>query len=186
MTRNETATLLTAMMAIFSNLHFNDIELALNSWQAVLEPYDGQQVKDAFSVYARTDTSGFAPTPGKLIAMIEERADPGLTDGEIIGMLTRAASNATYGYEKEYAALPPLLQKAVGSATTLKSWGQMAPDQLNYPIGQILKAYRIEQNRQKQTNAAEGLSIGRRSVEELAEQTAARLTGKGGALNEGM
>ena len=177
MTRNETATLLTAMMALFSNLHFNDIELALNSWQAVLEPYDGQQIKDAFSVYARTDTTGFAPTPGKLIAMVEERADPGLSDGEIISMLTMAARNANYGSEAEFRALPPLLQKAVGSPTTIRNWGMMEPEQLSYEFSGVCRAYKTERARVQQTNAAVGLSIGKRSVEELAEQTAARLTG---------
>lgn len=177
MTRNDTATLLTAMMALFSNLHFEDIELALDTWHRVLEPYDAQQVKDAFSVYARTDTSGFAPTPGKLIAMIEERADPGLTDGEIVSMLTMAARNANYGSEIEFRSLPPLLQKAVGSPTTIRNWGMMEPEQLDYAFSAVAKAYTALRAREKQSNAAAGLSIGKRSVEALAESVAARLKG---------
>lgn len=156
MTREETAKLLAIMTTTYTNCTFNDPELALDTWTMLLGDDNAQDIFDAFTVYARTDTSGFAPTPGKLHMMVAKRVDPGMTDGEIISLLTFASRNATYGFEEEYKKLPPLLQKAVGSPTTIRGWGTLEQDQLTFAFNTIIKAYKDLQGRQIQEQARIG------------------------------
>jgi len=161
MTRRETAKLLAVMQATYPNLHFDDLELALDAWATILQPDDGQQIMDAFSVYARTDTSGFAPNPGKLHSMVESRLNPGLSEGEIVGMLTRAAKNGNYGYLDEYNRLPKLLRKAVGSPTVISMWGTMEHDRLQFVFSNIVKTYNKLLDEDRISMAAIGTNLER-------------------------
>lgn len=159
MTREETAQLLTAMTTTYPNFHLKDIALALDTWWKILEPDNGRDIFDAFTVYARTDTSGFAPTPGKLHMMVADRQAPGLADGEILTMLTQASRNANYGFEQSFADLPPMLQKAVGSPTVIRNWGNMDQEGLNYAFSNVIKVYKEFLRREKENHAAAGIAL---------------------------
>lgn len=159
MTREETAQLLTAMTTTYPNFHLTDIALALDTWWKILEPDNGRDIFDAFTVYARTDTSGFAPTPGKLHIMVADRQEPGLAEGEILTMLTKASRNANYGFEQSFAELPPMLQKAVGSPTVIRNWGNMDQEGLNYAFSNVIKVYKEFLRREKENNAAAGIAL---------------------------
>lgn len=159
MTREETAKLLTVMTTTYPNFHLNDIELALDTWWKILEPDNGQDIMDAFTVYARTDTSGFAPTPGKLHMMIANRQDPGLSEGEILMMLTMASRKGIYQFEEAFAELPVLLQKAVGSPTVIKGWASMENENLSYAFGAVIKVYKELLRREKENQAAVGMAM---------------------------
>lgn len=166
MTREDIKKLLGMMTITYPNFKLTDPTLAVDTWTMLLGDDNTQDIFDAFSVYAKTDTSGFAPTPGKLHMMVANRADPGMTDGEIISLLTFASRNATYGFEEEFQKLPPLLQKAVGSPTTIRGWGVMEQDQLSYTFNTIIKAYKNLQGRQKQEQARLGTTE-RMMIDEL-------------------
>lgn len=149
------------MTATYANLHFSDPELALESWWRILQPDDYTNIMDAFAVYARTDTSGFAPTPGKLHQMISARMNPGYSSGEITDILTMASRNANYGFQEEFERMPRLLQKAVGSPAVVRSWGCMEPSQLEYVFNNIVKVYERLLEEERQTEAAMGTSLDR-------------------------
>ena len=159
MTREETAQLLTAMTTTYPNFHLKDIALALETWWKILEPDNGRDIFDAFTVYARTDTSGFAPTPGKLHMMVSDRQDPGFSEGEILTMLTKASRNANYGFEQSFADLPVLLQKAVGSPTVIRNWGNMDSESLGYAFNNVIKVYKELLRREKENHAAVGIAL---------------------------
>lgn len=159
MTREETAQLLTAMTTTYPNFHLKDIALALDTWWKILEPDNGRDIFDAFTVYARTDTSGFAPTPGKLHMMVADRQAPGLADGEILTMLTKASRNANYGFEQSFAELPPMLQKAVGSPTVIRNWGNMDSESLGFAFNNVIKVYKELLRREKENHAAAGITL---------------------------
>lgn len=161
MTRDETAKLLAAMRATYPNLHFEDPTLALDAWWRILEQDDGQMIMDAFSVYARTDSSGFAPSPGKLHSMIASRLEPGLTNGEVIGILTMASRNGNYGFQEEFNKLPPLLQKAVGSPSVIRNWGSMETTQLEYAFNSVARAYDRLLAEERISKASAGTSLER-------------------------
>jgi hypothetical protein len=181
MTKDETAKLLTVMRATYANLHFSDPELALETWWRILQPDDYTQIMDAFAVYARTDDSGFAPSPGKLHQMISTRLDPGYTSGEIKDMLTMASRNANYGFQEEFDSMPPLLQKAVGSPAVIRTWGTMEPAQLEYAFSSIVKAYERLLDNERQVTAAAGTSLDRigtdNRMDRLTSSVLARIGG---------
>ena len=69
MTREDVKNLLAMIQATYSNFNPMDKTAAVNAWHMALEDFDRNQLAMAFKAYVRTDTSGFAPTPGKLICM---------------------------------------------------------------------------------------------------------------------
>lgn len=159
MTREDTKKLLGMMTITYPNFKLNDPTLAVDVWTKILEDDDAQNIFDAFSVYAKTDTTGFAPTPGKLHMMIENRQNPGFSEGEILTMLTKASRNANYGFEQSFADLPVLLQKAVGSPTVIRNWGNMDQEGLNYAFSNVIKVYKEFLRREKENHAAAGIAL---------------------------
>ena len=142
MSREDIKRLLGMITITYPNFKLNDPSLAVDVWHRILEPDDAQNIFDAFSVYARTDTSGFAPSPGKLHMMIADRLSDEIDEGEIMTMLTLASRNANYGFQEEFDKMPKALQKAIGSPTNIRNWGQMSQEQLNYAFNNVVKAYK--------------------------------------------
>ena len=162
MTRDETKTLIAMIMSTYPNFKPSELvntKLMIDTWYAILEPDNGQDILDAFKVYTRTDTSGFAPTPGKLHMMIADREEPGISEGEILTMLTKASRNATYGFEQSFADLPPLLQRAVGSPTVIRNWGSMESENLSFAFSNVIKVYKEMLRREKENKAAVGMAM---------------------------
>lgn len=159
MTREDTKKLLSMMTITYPNFKLNDPTLAVDVWTKILEDDDAQNIFDSFSVYAKTDTTGFAPTPGKLHMMIENRQNPGFSEGEILTMLTKASRNANYGFEQSFADLPVLLQKAVGSPTVIRNWGNMDSESLGYAFNNVIKVYKELLRREKENHAAVGIAL---------------------------
>lgn len=157
MTRDETKKLLAVITTTYPNFHLNEPALAVDTWWKILEPDDGQLIFDAFTVYARTDTSGFAPTPGKLHMMIADRQNSGLSEGEILTHLTQASRKGNYQFEEAFAELPPLLQKAVGSPTVIRNWASMESESLSYSFSNVIKVYKELLRREKENQAAVGM-----------------------------
>lgn len=159
MSREDIKRLLGMITITYPNFKLNDPALAVDVWHRILEPDDAQNIFDAFSVYARTDTSGFAPSPGKLHMMIADRLSDEIDEGEIMTMLTMASRNANYGFQDEFDKMPRALQKAVGSPTNIRNWGQMEQDQLNYTFNNIIKAYKRTVHDEKVRLAAVGTNL---------------------------
>lgn len=159
MTRDETKKLLIAITTTYPNFHLTDPALAVDTWWKILEPDNGQDIFDAFTVYARTDTSGFAPTPGKLHMMIADRQQSGLSEGEILTHLTQASRKGNYQSEEAFAELPVLLQKAVGSPTVIRNWATMESEQLSYAFSNVIKVYKELLRREKENAAAVGMAM---------------------------
>ncbi len=161
MTREDIKRLLGMITITYPNFKLNDPALAVDVWHQILEPDEAQNIFDAFSVYARTDTSGFAPSPGKLHMMIADRLSDEIDEGEIMTMLTMASRNANYGFQDEFDKMPKALQKAVGSPTNIRNWGQMEQDQLNYTFNNIIKAYKRTVHDEKVRLASVGTNLER-------------------------
>lgn len=161
MNTTETQKILALIYTIYPNFHPIDPELTVKTWQKILELDEYQNIEDALMVYTRTDTSGFAPSPGKLHMMIADRLSDEIDEGEIMTMLTMASRNANYGFQAEFDKMPKALQKAVGSPTNIRNWGQMEQDQLNYTFNNIIKAYKRTVHDEKVRLASVGTNLER-------------------------
>lgn len=89
----------------------------------MLDEYSYNQVAVALKAYVTSDSSGFAPNIGQLVAKIQTISQPQELDGLTAwGLVSKALRNGTYGAVEEFNKLPPLVQKAVGMPDNLKNW----------------------------------------------------------------
>lgn len=123
MTREETVKIIRIMVDSYPNYKPNDISETVNVWCMMLSDYTYEQVSIALKAYITSDTSGFAPAIGQLIAKIQSVTQPHeLNEIEAWALVSKAIRNSSYNSVEEYAKLPPLVQKAVGLPEQLRTW----------------------------------------------------------------
>ena len=123
LTREETVNIVRIMVDSYPNYKPNDISETVDVWQMMLSDYDYNLVAMALKAYILSDTSGFAPSIGKLVAKIQTISQPQELDGMTAwGLVSKALRNGTYGAVEEFNKLPPLVRQAVGMPDNLKNW----------------------------------------------------------------
>ena len=146
MTLAETKKILAVMGIYYPNYHPHNPELVVSAWHEVLGDLSYGQISMALKIYARTDTSGFAPTPGQLIDCISIKGD---SPEEAWAMVSKALSNGIYGFREEFDKLPPMIQKAVGKAENLREWAMMDSSTVQSVIhSNFLRAYNTQSERE--------------------------------------
>ena len=123
MTREETVKIIRIMVDSYPNYKPNNISETVDVWYMMLSDYDYNIVAMALKAYILSDTSGFAPSIGQLVAKIQTLTKPQeLSEMEAWSLVKKAISNSAYDYVDEFHKLPPIIQKCVGSAYQLKCW----------------------------------------------------------------
>lgn len=111
------------MVDSYPNYKPNNISETVDVRQMMLSDYDYNLVAMALKAYILSDTSGFAPNIGKLVAKIQTISQPQELDGMTAwGLVSKALRNGTYGAVEEFNKLPPLVRQAVGMPDNLKNW----------------------------------------------------------------
>ena len=111
------------MVDSYPNYKPNDISETVDVWNVMLSDYDYNLVAMALKAYILSDTSGFAPSIGQLVAKIQTISQPQELDGMTAwGLVSKALRNGTYGAVEEFNKLPPLVKQAVGMPDNLKNW----------------------------------------------------------------
>lgn len=124
MTVNDARKIIAVMLVSYPNFKPIDTELMATTWADMLNEYSYVQVSVALKCYITTDTSGFAPSIGQLIDKLKTVEQPQeLNELQAWGLVRKAINNSGYHSEEEFAKLPPLVQKAVGTPGQLKQWG---------------------------------------------------------------
>lgn len=115
--------IIAVMMVSYPNFKPVDVDFMAQEWANMLSEYTYQQVDVALRCYITTDTSGFAPSIGKIVEKIKAVSEPKeLNEIEAWTLVSKALRNGYYGAEEEFAKLPPIVQKAVGSPSQLRMW----------------------------------------------------------------
>lgn len=130
MTREQMLDLLVVMQAAYPNFYRSMNEKQAN---AVLDLWATMFVDEPFEVVAMAvkshianDKKGFPPHIGAIKEAIIKLQQPDeMTELEAWGLIRKAVSNGIYGSKKEFEALPPVLQRLVGSPNQLKEWAMM-------------------------------------------------------------
>ena len=123
MTREETVKIIRIMVDSYPNYKPNNISETVDVWHMMLSDYDYNLVAMALKAYILSDTSGFAPSIGQLVAKIQTLTKPQeLNEMEAWSLVKKAISNSAYDYVDEFHKLPQIIQKCVGSAYQLKCW----------------------------------------------------------------
>jgi hypothetical protein len=123
LTREETVKIIRIMCDCYPNYKPNNLSETVDVWQMMLDEYSYNQVSIALKTYVTSDTSGFAPSVGEIVAKIQLVSQPQELDGMAAwGLVSKALRNGTYGAVEEFNKLPPLVRQAVGIPDNLKNW----------------------------------------------------------------
>lgn len=123
MTREETVEIIHIICDCYPNFKPEDLSRTIDAWQVMLEEYSCEQVAAALKAYITSNTSGFAPSVGEIVAKTQLVSQPQELDGMTAwGLVSKALRNGTYGAVEEFNKLPPLVRQAVGIPDNLKNW----------------------------------------------------------------
>ena len=153
MTEKEVRQLLAMTQAVYPNYNPPSREAAVNAWLMCLSEYDNNVVMAAFKAYMTTNTSGFAPAPGQLIEILQTLTQPSeLNELEAWSIVRKALRNCGYNSEQEFAKLPTVVQKAVGTPQQLKIWACDSEFNENVVSSNFIKTYKTEVKRATELN----------------------------------
>ena len=153
MTEKEVRQLLAMTQAVYPNYNPPSREAAVNAWLMCLSEYDNNVVMAAFKAYMTTNTSGFAPAPGQLIEILQTLTQPSeLNELEAWSLVRQALRNCGYNSEQEFAKLPTVVQKTVGTPQQLKIWACDSEFNENVVSSNFIKTYRTEVKRATELN----------------------------------
>ena len=153
MTEKEVRQLLAMTQAVYPNYNPPSREAAVNAWLMCLSEYDNNVVMAAFKAYMTTNTSGFAPAPGQLIEILQTLTPPSeLNELEAWSLVRQALKNCNYNSEQEFAKLPTIIQKTVGTPQQLRIWASDTEFNENVASSNFIKTYRTEVKRAAELN----------------------------------
>lgn len=148
MTRSETAQIITIMQLnypdTFQGMSDQTLFGLVDLWQRMFAEEPAALVQAAVEAHIRTSTDRFMPNIGVIKEEIRKLTAPEqMSEAEAWTRIKKALSNGLYGAEEEYAKLPPVLQRLVGSPSRLREWAQMDADTVESVIGSnIQRSYR--------------------------------------------
>lgn len=152
MTREETKRIIRIMCATYPNFKPNDLTETIDTWDFLLEEYTYKEISLALKAYIATSTSGFAPSIGQLIEKVRSIScgtEP--SEMEAWALVSRAIQNGINGAEEEFAKLPEIVQKAVGSPNLLRSWATTDERSIeNVVQSNFMRTYRAELSRKRE------------------------------------
>lgn len=187
MTREETIKIIRIMVDSYPNYKPNNISETVDVWNMMLSDYDYNIVAMALKAYILSDTSGFAPAIGQIVAKIQTISRPQeLSEMEAWSLVSKAIRNSGYNSVEEFSKLPPLIQKAVGLPNQLRTWALDENYNEQVVSSNFMRCYRTELARHEELSKMpkevkaliENVSKGSYSaqIEEKREQTMKSLT----------
>jgi len=146
MTREQTVDLVRSILGMYPNWKPDNLTETVNAWHWALEEYPATAIKAALQIYVKTNNSGFAPAASQLIgAMNNVKHNQEITEGEAWMLVKKAISDSYYHAEERFSELPETVQKAVGSPSMLRQWGQCDTEDVNTVImSNFQRAYKAE------------------------------------------
>ena len=151
MTRDETVNIIRFMVDSYPNYKPNNLSETVDVWHMMLSDYEYNLVSMALKSYILSDTSGFAPAIGQIVAKMHSiTQSQELNEMEAWSLVSKAIRNSIYNSADEYAKLPPIVQKAVGLPSQLMQWA--IDDSYNESVvsSNFMRCYRIELAREKE------------------------------------
>lgn len=151
MTVIEAKKIIATMLVSFPNFKPTDVDLMAETWADMLSEYSYSQVSIALKAYITSNTSGFAPAIGQLIAMMQTiTQEQELNEMEAWALVSKAIRNSGYNSAEEFAKLPLLVQKAVGLPSQLRQWALDENFDEQVTSSNFMRCYRGEVKRQQE------------------------------------
>ena len=151
MTEEETAKILTTITVAYPNFKVVDAEATINLYFSMLKEYPYNICDSALKAYITADTTGFAPSIGKLIERINQLTQPQmLNELEAWNIVSKALRNGCYGASEEFEKFPPIIKKIIGSPSMLQMWATDEYFNESVVSSNFMRAYRQEIEVQKE------------------------------------
>lgn len=130
MNRIETKQILAVLRSAYPNFYRglpdSDLSGIVDLWAEMFKDDPVVVVAVAVKAMIASRTSTFPPNIGEIKAQIVKMQTPDeMTEQEAWSLVAKALRNSCYGAKEEFAALPPMLQRLVGSPNQLREWAMM-------------------------------------------------------------
>lgn len=148
MTRDEAVKIVRIIYNSYPNYKPNNLSETVDVWHTLLAEYEYNKVAVALKAYILSDTSGFAPSIGELVAMMQP---PTLNEMEAWSLVSKAIRNSLYNPVEEFDKLPYTVKKSVGSPAQLRQWA--AEENFNEQVvaSNFIKCYRNVAERERRS-----------------------------------
>ena len=156
MKKSETVSCIQYLDAAYPNAYkrfdMEKFENLIAVWYNTFSEYPVQMVMVGIQGYISTDTSGFPPSPGQVIKIIQDLTAEKETNSMEAWAIVKKAVNSPRDRAKEvFDSLPPLIQKVIGGHQQLLAWGNVGEDEFETVIqSNFMRTYETEKKRQKQ------------------------------------
>ena len=157
MNREETIAIMGVLKTAYPNYYKgisrDDALQAINLWAEMFRDDPADVVTAAVKALIAARTEGWPPNIGEVKAKIHAlKNSDELTEGEAWALVERACKNGIYNYVEEFAALPSLIQRAVGSANQLREWAILDAGELKTVVASnFQRSFRAIQKREKES-----------------------------------
>ena len=134
----------------FKDMSDDAYRMKINLWASAFREEPFEMVSAAVMAYMSNSTERFAPNIGQIKEQIRSLTHPGeMTDAQAWAIVQKAIRNSGYNAAEEFAKLPPLAKKVVGSPANLREWGLMPSDIVNSVVASnFMRGYRTMQERE--------------------------------------
>lgn len=157
MTKQEAAKIIYTIISVYPNQFKNQspqiLENLTLAWAGALEDYTYEQVSAGLKLYLLNDKKGFAPSPGQVVDMMMQAAETYKQDMsafEAWHYIRIAARNGTYGAEEEFAKLPDMCKKVIGTPSNIREMAQMSEEDVEtIEQSHFIRAYNAAIDREK-------------------------------------
>lgn len=144
MDRQQTAKILALIQETYP--HFMDgrtPEATAEIWARMFTTEAYPQVEAAVFAFVACDTKGYPPSIGQIKEKLAQMgAVNEIDEAGAWALVMKAMRNSLYNADKEFAALPPTIQRAVGSPSQLRDWELMDLEIVNSVImSNCLRSY---------------------------------------------
>ena len=146
------AVLQTAYPQFYSRKTEAELNDAVNLYMIMFEDEPGDLVAMAVKALIKTRESTFPPGIGEINAKIMQITQPKeLTEMEAWSLVRQAISNGIYGAQKEFDALPPIVQSVVGSPNQLREWAMMDSDTVQSVVASnFQRSYKVRSKNERE------------------------------------
>ena len=113
-------------------------------WAELFSDDPAQEVLAAVKSLIATQKEGYPPTIGAVKAQLDKlRTGERMTDEQAWRLIYKAICNSAHNSGGEFSALPPELQRLVGSPNQLRDWAMMDAATVNSVVASnVQRAYR--------------------------------------------
>jgi hypothetical protein len=120
-----------------------EVDGIISLWASIFAQDDYLIVKAAVISLVSSNPNQYPPVIGTVKAAVQRLVSPvEMTESEAWEKVRKAASNSAYGSVEEFAKLPPLIQKVVGSPSALKEIGFAETSALSVLQSNFMRSYR--------------------------------------------